>query len=328
MSMCGVYGIYNTISKKWYVGQSVNIRKRFADHINKLRKGVHRNVHLQRSFVQSGEPSFEFRVLESGLLPDALNARECFWIDYYHSLDDKFGYNLESGGNENKCLSKTTLERLSLSHKGKVYGPRSVETKLKISRANLGKVRSDEVCRRKSEACKANPKIVAHCKRLAEANKGRVASVVAREHMSESIRNNPLRMEQARQLSKLYRNRVKSEVERKLASERVIGDPVAMARIRKMGFDSAGRVVSDVTRLKLSKAIKGNTARMEHIAKLGRSRKGQSVSLDARRKMSIARKGVPCSVTHRQHIIEGKAKAKALRTQLENNALQDHQPVL
>lgn len=56
----GVYRIQNTESGKLYIGSSVNIRWRALKHLSHLRRGVHRNAHLQAAFNMYGEQAFSF----------------------------------------------------------------------------------------------------------------------------------------------------------------------------------------------------------------------------------------------------------------------------
>lgn len=47
---CGIYSITNTANGKCYVGQSVSITRRWDMHKSCLRRGIHQNAHLQRSW--------------------------------------------------------------------------------------------------------------------------------------------------------------------------------------------------------------------------------------------------------------------------------------
>ena len=47
---CGIYLIKNNISKKEYIGQSINIEKRWKDHKKDLRNNIHKNQHLQNAY--------------------------------------------------------------------------------------------------------------------------------------------------------------------------------------------------------------------------------------------------------------------------------------
>ena len=48
--ICGIYCITNTSNNKIYIGQSIDIEKRFAGHQRDLSKNKHFNPHLQRSY--------------------------------------------------------------------------------------------------------------------------------------------------------------------------------------------------------------------------------------------------------------------------------------
>lgn len=76
---CGIYGIENTKTGVFYVGQTLDFWVRIRTELNDLRVGDHHCRHLQRSFNKHGEQSFRLHVLE--LCADQeLNGRELFWI--------------------------------------------------------------------------------------------------------------------------------------------------------------------------------------------------------------------------------------------------------
>lgn len=113
---CGIYCIENTINGKKYIGQSVNIYHRFAVHKNDLNKNNHDNDHLQKSWNKYGQENFKFYILELCEASE-LDAKECCYIDYYNTLDWKFGYNLVSGGTFGRKLSDESRKKLSESTK-------------------------------------------------------------------------------------------------------------------------------------------------------------------------------------------------------------------
>lgn len=76
-----IYGIYNTVNKRVYVGQTNNRNYRWYNHRRDLNRGKHRNRFLQRAWNKYGSAAFEFNTLE--VIPTAdkkvLAAKENFW---------------------------------------------------------------------------------------------------------------------------------------------------------------------------------------------------------------------------------------------------------
>jgi GIY-YIG catalytic domain len=56
----GIYRITNTLNSKYYIGRSVNMHKRFIQHLCGLRNNTHKNPHLQNSYNLYGEEVFFF----------------------------------------------------------------------------------------------------------------------------------------------------------------------------------------------------------------------------------------------------------------------------
>jgi group I intron endonuclease len=62
--LCGVYAIVNGITQDQYIGSSINIAKRFAQHRPLLRRGKHHAGRLQEAWSAYGESAFSMIVLE------------------------------------------------------------------------------------------------------------------------------------------------------------------------------------------------------------------------------------------------------------------------
>lgn len=74
--MQGIYLIENTINGHQYVGRSVNIAKRWKDHLKSAEKGD--GFLLHKAIKKHGIENFKFSVLEE---TKDLYERECYW--YY-----------------------------------------------------------------------------------------------------------------------------------------------------------------------------------------------------------------------------------------------------
>jgi predicted GIY-YIG superfamily endonuclease len=103
----GIYKIENLINGKIYIGQSIDIEKRWSVHKAELNRNYHCNNHLQNAWNKYGEENFEFVIIEE-CDNSQLNEREIYWIDKYGSYIN--GYNLTSGGGNTESFSKPVIQ--------------------------------------------------------------------------------------------------------------------------------------------------------------------------------------------------------------------------
>ena len=89
--ICGIYSIYNTITKKYYIGQSKDIYTRWRQH-----KARYDGCAIHRAIDKYGIDNFIFSIIEQ-CPEELLDEREIYWISYFDSYFH--GYNETSGGN-------------------------------------------------------------------------------------------------------------------------------------------------------------------------------------------------------------------------------------
>lgn len=94
--ICGIYKITNLKDQKIYIGQSVDIKTRWSNHI-KASLGIDSIAHskVHDAMAEEGIWNFTFELLEE-CSRDKLNEREKYYIDFYKS--NLYGYNLTKGG--------------------------------------------------------------------------------------------------------------------------------------------------------------------------------------------------------------------------------------
>lgn len=113
--MIGIYKITNKVNGKIYVGQSVNIKQRWAEHKANLRNNKHENLYLQNAWNKYGEENFSFEIIEK-CNQDELDDKETFWIsecNSYINFVNAHGYNLTIGGGGTRKIHKVSQYDLS-----------------------------------------------------------------------------------------------------------------------------------------------------------------------------------------------------------------------
>jgi group I intron endonuclease len=185
----GIYCIENLIDNKKYIGRAKNINIRWGNHRVELNGKRSNSVALQNAWSKYGENNFKFYIVIECTIRE-LDELEKFYIKEFHSHTSEWGYNISWGGkspNLGKQTSEETKTKLSISNIGKNKGrkhtieekekmsknrmgipasnkgkpmleiqkeklrkPKSEETKKKISKANKGKINTDETKKRKS----------------------------------------------------------------------------------------------------------------------------------------------------------------------------------
>lgn len=102
---CGIYMITCKESKKVYIGQSKDVKKRFKHHIYNLKNERHANQHMIRSFKKYGKDAFEFTIIEI-CSEENLNEKEENWINYYDSRNPEKGFNKVIGPYRGKGIKE------------------------------------------------------------------------------------------------------------------------------------------------------------------------------------------------------------------------------
>ncbi len=216
----GVYCWTCRPTNKRYVGSGAGkggclTRKR--GHRSKLRKGTHCNKYLQYAWDKYGEAAFEFRVIET-CSPEQCLEREQFWIDFYRSAEEEYGYNLlpTAGSLLGSKRTKETKQKISDKLRGHPVSDEvrallvaagrnmSEETKKRMSESHKGKVVPEEVRAKISETLKKrDPEINA---RIGEANRGKSFSPERRANISAALKGRKLSTEHVESIRRAATN--------------------------------------------------------------------------------------------------------------------------
>lgn len=93
--MIGIYKFTNLINNKSYIGQSINVERRYKNHI--YRMNGQENSIFHKALKKYGVNNFAFEIIEECSCEE-LNEKECFYIKKYNTLIPN-GYNVDIGGN-------------------------------------------------------------------------------------------------------------------------------------------------------------------------------------------------------------------------------------
>lgn len=143
----GIYKILNTINGKFYIGSSVNLRKRLYEHFRELELGIHPNKYLQNSWIKYGKEGFKFSILEkvNNITNEELRDLETKYIQKTKCYLPEIGYNIIPGGIGTYGIqcSEEKKRKISESNKGKIAWnkgkPMSDEQKTLLKNINIDK---------------------------------------------------------------------------------------------------------------------------------------------------------------------------------------------
>jgi group I intron endonuclease len=136
--MIGIYKITSP-TNRIYIGQSVNIEKRFKSY----QRDSSTQIRLNRSFIKYGIKNHKFEVIEECSI-DLLNERERYWQDFYNVLQVGLNCKLTTTKDKSGFFSDESKKKMSLKLLGnkRMLGKKLSElTKKKISDTNKGKLK-------------------------------------------------------------------------------------------------------------------------------------------------------------------------------------------
>lgn len=130
----GIYCIINNVNNKIYIGQALNLKKRFKEHKRTLKNNTHANEHLQNAYNKYGIENFIFKVIIFCDVTE-LDKYENFFIKIFHATNREKGYNILQYANQNPATIPEVKDKISKAVKGRKH---TQEWKDKASYWNTG----------------------------------------------------------------------------------------------------------------------------------------------------------------------------------------------
>lgn len=134
--VCGIYLITHKETSQKYVGQSIDIGRRWRHHI--MGYDIEHS-RVERAIRKHGVDKFNFQIITE--LPNdikLLNCHEKYWMKFYNTYEDKNHYNLTPGGDFNPMRVPEIVERISGKNHSFYGQHHTEETRRKISEAKKG----------------------------------------------------------------------------------------------------------------------------------------------------------------------------------------------
>lgn len=106
-----LYKVINIVNKKVYIGQTINPEKRWRAHKYNSRNISKRVQYFNLAMNKYGVENFIYEIIAISKAQEDANESECILIKQYDSQDNRFGYNIRSGGNTS-LMSESTIKKL------------------------------------------------------------------------------------------------------------------------------------------------------------------------------------------------------------------------
>jgi group I intron endonuclease len=192
-----IYKIRNVVNQHYYVGSTVDSRKRFWAHRKALRTGTHDCIHLQRAWNKYGEDCFKFEIVEQLDSKDALYPAEQKWLDahfgqpYCYNVAAHADSPMRDASPELRAKVAAGVSRYAAEHGSPRTGhTHTDETKKRIRQSKLdnpqkyweGKERPPETRAKISAAQKGVPK--APGRRVSPEGLAKIMAAAAKGHFS------------------------------------------------------------------------------------------------------------------------------------------------
>lgn len=223
----GVYRITNIHTGFSYVGSSCNVKNRWYQHRFLLKNGTHPSKPLLNAWLQFGQDSFEFAVLELIAEKHLLRDAEQRYLDDLKTYNSNFGFNSykNSRGPSVGELNDETRVKMSTSHKGKKIGPQSEAHRLAISKAKKGKKATLEQRAKMSASRKGKKRGTqseSHKQALSAVRKGRKMRPETCEAMRVAHKGKPLTGTHLENVRKMLVERNKSNSQKEASVRNIM----------------------------------------------------------------------------------------------------------
>lgn len=183
-----IYAARSKTTGKVYIGLTVSLSHRKSGH--KHSATINRQTYFYNAIRRYGWDDFEWCIIETLATRSVANEVERYWINYFKSNSNSYGYNMTEGGDGGATItgryhSLETRQKIANSNRGK---PLSEDRKRKISESHRGKTMSEESRKKMSESHRGRRNSDESINKAADSNRGRVHTEESRQNMRDGWR--------------------------------------------------------------------------------------------------------------------------------------------
>lgn len=142
MNKSGIYKITNNFDGKFYIGSSIDLKRRRSEHFRHLKHGIHHSSYLQNAYNKHGISNFKFEIIEYANEEDIRDIEQKY-LDTLKSYKRNVGYNLSERSDcpvvngINAKLSEYEVEQIKkLTLQGVTQSELAIKYKVTISTVN------------------------------------------------------------------------------------------------------------------------------------------------------------------------------------------------
>lgn len=88
-----IYEIFNKVTGRKYIGQTINHYHRYKNHMSNLKRGLHKEKLMQRDYILYGENSFDYRLIDSAQSYSEAIKKEKHYMIVNKTHEEEYGYN-------------------------------------------------------------------------------------------------------------------------------------------------------------------------------------------------------------------------------------------
>lgn len=152
-----IYLVTNKINNKKYIGQSIDVERRWKQHIKDSKNKKLKSRYFYAAINKYGLENFSLEIIDENIPIDKINEREIFWINYYNCYAPN-GYNLTKGGEGSLGRKQTDHAKEIISQKSTQWHENNKETFLNIiSNRDNTNIFSQETIDKRVSTWKSNP---------------------------------------------------------------------------------------------------------------------------------------------------------------------------